>query len=155
MSVARVFRPDNRLAKILDGADPASAQELVAAAEGRVTELGESLRGYVREKLPVILSFQGAREDELFGGCRILGEAALGVAEVAGAANMGAIGEIARGLSAMVAGLDATGAWHSEAVKVHIDALAIVSRGDGARTPENDIVLARLAAMRSALGVAE
>lgn len=66
----------------------------------------------------VILSFSEADELTVFSECRTLQAAAIAVAEVAGAAGMGAIGEIARGIYAMVDSLNTTGSIHIEALQL-------------------------------------
>jgi hypothetical protein len=153
MSHAQVFQPENRLAKTINAADAVTAQEMIASAEGKIAKMADELKQYVRSKLPVILAFATADELVVFSECRSLQAAALAVAEVAGGAGMGAIGEIARGIYAMVDNLNATGSLHVEALRVHIKSLAIVCQGDGGRTPDNEIVLNRLAVMRRAIGV--
>ena len=155
MTVARIFTPENRLAKILDNLDAPTAAELVAEAEGRVSKLSVAIRGYVEEKLTTIMAFATQGEDVLFAECQTLSDAALNVAEVAGAAEMEAIGEVARGISAMVDGLISSGVWHSDALKLHLDALALVNQGGGKMTDENKVILARLRGMRDAVGVVE
>lgn len=155
MTAARIFTPENRLAKILDSLDGPTAAELVMEAEGRVAQLSEAIHLYVEEKLKQILAFAEEGEEVLFAECQTLSSAALNVAEVAGAADMEAIGEVARGISAMVDGLVTSGVWHSDALKLHLDALALVNQAGGRLTDENKVILARLRGMREAVGVAE
>lgn len=155
MTVARIFTPENRLAQILDNLDAPTAAELVAEAEGRASKLSVAIRAYVEEKLADIMAFATQGEEVLFAECQTLSTAALNVAEVAGAAEMEAIGEVARGISAMVEGLVTGGVWHSDALKLHLDALALVTQAGGRLTDENKVILARLRGMREAVGVAE
>lgn len=155
MTVARIFSPENRLAKILENLDAPPTAELISEAEGRVALLGDAIRSYVAEKLQEILHFSNQGEEVLFAECRTLGDAALNVAEVAGAAGQEAIGEIARGVSAMVDSLITSGVWHSDALKLHLDALALVNQAGGKTTPDTELILARLRGMRQAIGVAE
>lgn len=155
MTVARIFTPENRLAKILETLDGPTAAELVAEADGRVEKLSAAIQEYVQEKLQAILSFASQGEDVLFAECRTLSDAALNVAEVAGAAGMEAVGEVARGISAMVDSLLTSGVWHSDALKLHLDALALLSQGGVRSSEESKMILARLRGMREAVGVAE
>ncbi|MFC3070607.1 hypothetical protein [Phenylobacterium soli] len=155
MSSARIFTPENRLAKILETIDAPTAAELVNDAECRVAQLSEAIHGYVEAKLQEILVFATQSEEVLFAECQTLADAAMNVAEVAGAAEMEAIGEVARGISAMVEGLTTSGVWHSDALKLHLDALALVNQNGGGLTDENKTILARLRGMREAVGVAD
>lgn len=155
MTVARIFTPENRLAKILESMDAPTAAELVMEAECRVAQLSEAIHAYVEEKLREILAFASQGEEVLFAECQTLSDAALKVAEVAGAAEMEATGEVARGISAMVDGLMTSGIWHSDALKLHLDALALVNQNGGGLTEENKVILARLRGMREAVGVLE
>ena len=155
MPAPKIFTPENKLAKVLGGIEALPAEKLVAAANTRVGLLRESLRAYVRSKVEIILSFTDASEVDLFTECAAIEDAALGVAEVAGAAGLAAVGEVARGISAMLASLRSRGAWHTEALRVHIASLAIVSQNGGAGSAENDLVNTRLAVMRRAIGIVE
>lgn len=155
MSAARIFTPENRLAKILQTLDGPTAAELVADADARVAKLSGAIRGYVDEKVGVILAFADQGEDVLFAECRTLSETALNVAEVAGAAGMEAIGEVARGITAMVDSLLTSGVWHSDALKLHLNALTLVNQTGGKMTGDNKVILARLRGMREAVGVTE
>ncbi|ACG79639.1 cheE protein [Phenylobacterium zucineum HLK1] len=155
MTVARIFTPENRLAKILEAIQAPTAAELIADAESRVEALGDAIRTYVAEKLEEIRAFAEQSEDVLFAECRTLGETAMNVAEVAGAAGLEAVGEVARGISAMVDNLISSGVWHTDALRLHLDALALVNASGGGMTPENEVILMRLRGMREAVGVVE
>jgi hypothetical protein len=155
MSVARIFTPENRLAKIVQSLDGPQAHELIADADERVGLLGEAIRSYVAGKIDEIMHYASQGEDVLFAECRTLGEAAMNVAEVAGAARLETIGDIARGISAMIDNLITSGVWHTDALRVHLNTLALVNQRDGGRTPENDLILANLRSMREAIGVVE
>lgn len=155
MTVARIFTPENRLSKILDSIDAPTTAELLMDAECRVAQLSEAIHAYVAEKLREILAFATEGEEVLFAQCQSLSDAALKVAEVAGAAEMEAIGEVARGISAMVDSLMTSGVWHSDALRLHLDALALVNQSGGGMSEENKVILARLRGMREAIGVVE
>lgn len=155
MTAARIFTPENRLAKILQTLDGPTTSELVADADARVSKLAGAIRSYVEEKLDAILAFAEQGEDVLFAECRTLSEVSLNVAEVAGAAGMEAIGEVARGITAMVDSLVTNGVWHSDALKLHLNALALVNQAGGKLTEENQVILTRLKGMREAVGVNE
>jgi hypothetical protein len=155
MTAARIFTPENRLSKILLATDAPTSDDLIADASMRVAQLEGAIRAYVAEQLKEIMAFANAGEDVLFAEARTLGDKALNVAEVASAAGMDAVGEVARGISAMVDNLVSSGVWHTDALRLHLNALALVNRGGGERTPESDLILERLRGMREAVGVLE
>jgi hypothetical protein len=155
MTAARIFTPENRLSKILLAIDAPTSDDLIADASMRVAQLEGAIRAYVAEQLKEIMAYANAGEDVLFAESRTLGDKALNVAEVAGAAGMDAVGEVARGISAMVDNLVSSGVWRTDALKLHLNALALVNRGGGERTPESDLILKRLRGMREAVGVLE
>lgn len=148
-----IFSAPNRLAKVIGGPDAQTQEQLIERAQANVTALGDTFRTYIREQVAVLLQFASQTEDILFAEAKKLGDASLGIAEIAGAANMEAIGEVARGVSAMIAGL-ATGVWHSDALLVHLRSLALVSQ-EGPPTQQDVVILERLAIMRQRIGVVE
>lgn len=155
MTPARIFTPENRLAKALSSLDGATAEELVLNASARVAKLEVAIRAYVSEQLLAITEFAAEGEDVLFAECRTLSELARNVAEVAGAGGLDDIGEVASGINAMVENLHSSGVWHTDALRLHLDALALLNQRVGANTGDGEFVLARLRNMRQAIGVAE
>ena len=152
---ARVFTPENRLANVLSSLEGIPAGELVVSAQARVAALETAVRGYVAMKLDEIMAFTDMAEHDLFAECRTLGGLARNVAEVAGAAGLAAIGEVAAGIDAMVESLVTSGVWHTDALRLHLDALALLNGRTGASAEEDEVVLARLRNMRKAIGVVE
>lgn len=155
MSATRIFTPENRLAMALEGIETVPVQVLAAEAERRVARMGAAIRAYVAEKLEVITRYASQSDEALFGECRGLGSAALDIAEVAAAAEMDAIGEVACGIRTMIDALLSSGVWHTDALRLHIDALFLLNQTGGRRDAENEIILARLRTMRDAIGVTE
>jgi hypothetical protein len=151
----RALTLPNPLASAVDAATGNTARELVAEAAARVSALRPAIRLYVSLRLREIHAFGGESDEVLFAESRTLGDAALAVAETAGAAGMETIGEIAGGISAMVDNLLTQGAWHSDALRLHIQALSLVSQAADGDAPEDRLMLDRLQAMRKVLDVAE
>lgn len=145
----------NPLAGAVDAATGVAARELVAEAAARVSALRPAIRHYVSLRLREILALSNESDEMLFAESRMLGDAALAVAETAGAAGMETVGEIARGISAMVENLLARGAWHSDALRLHIQALSLASQAADGDAPEDRLMLDRLQAMRKVLDIAE
>lgn len=155
MGQARIFTPENRLARVLASLQGSAPQQLVADAEARVAELGAAIRRYVQDRLGPIMAFGDLGEDVLFARCRELGAMSLDVAEVAGAAGMEAIGEAARGISAMVEGLVDRGVWHTDALKLHLEALSLLSQSAAPDEGQIKAILDQLVTMRRAIGLSE
>ena len=99
-----------------------------------------------------VLIYGDAPEDQLFAESAILGAAALSVAEVAGAAGMAGVGEVARGICALTNAVRTKGFWHAEAVRVHINALSLLCQSG---REDDGSVAKQLNTMRTALGVSE
>lgn len=152
MSAARVFEPDNRLAGILTETGGHTAAELIAAANKRVADLAPVIRVHVEQRLAVIHAHASKSEAVIFAECRALGDVALEIAGIAGAAGMETVGEIAHGIGAMVEGLFSSGAWHSDALLIHMEALSLVEAEGSSRNRE---ILDNLRAMRLSIGLTE
>ncbi len=155
MTVVRIFTPENRLASILHSREAPTGAELVTAAESRVDDLRGVILSYVAAKQKEIAAYAALGDDVLFAECRTLGDTALNVAEVAGAAGLEAVGEIARGISAMIDSLKTCGIWHTAALRLHINALGLIDQVSGADPAAGALVLKRLQAMREAIGIVE
>lgn len=155
MSVARIFTPENRLGKILHSLGGPTTGEMVAEAEQRVEALADTIQSFVAAQVQLILPFAEQDDDVLFAECHILGDAAVQIAEVAAAAKLEAVGEIARGIATMVDGLLAFGVWHGEALRVHIRALKLVTQPQGRLASNDDAIIDQLREMRLAIGLTE
>lgn len=155
MTAARVFNPDNRLAKVLVTLGGVSSNELVKAADKRVTDLGGEIRTFVADELRLINAYADRPDDVLFAESAELGQRALNVSEVAGAAGLVAVGEVARGISSMVENLRNYGVWHADALRVHLNAMVLLTVRSGVEAGDEDVILGRLKGMRGAIGVIE
>src|SRR5579875_3517803 len=153
MPNARVFTPENPLSKVVQTTGGAGANELIASAEKRVADLGPSIRAYVFERVKAILAIVDDPSAAATGTAEI-GAAAMKVAEVAGAVGLASLGEVARGISAMVEAAGPDGAPRPDAFALHIDALRLLDRSGGHIDGEEQM-LARLRALRTAVGVPE
>lgn len=155
MSAVRIFTPKNRLAKVLIGDRGEEYDELVARSEKRVESLADDIRAFVAHQISRILCVYECGEVEVFGSCLEISDAAMNIAETAGAAKMEEIGEVARGIRAMVDGLVASGIWHADALALHIDFLALLNGGTPPTQAEARKTLTRLQSMRAAIGIVE
>jgi hypothetical protein len=154
LSAARVFDVDNRLAKVLCNLGGEVAAKLIAQAEAEVAKLHALIRAYVSEEVAAILIYSGAGDDVLLADCERLCRHALNVAEVAGAAELTGLGEVAGGINALIENLKSTGLWHTEALRLHLRAMMLLSQ-DAIDPAGEGVVLEQLRTMRRAIGVQE
>lgn len=155
MGQARIFTPQNRLARVLSALQGAAPERLVADAETRVARLEMAICAYVRDRLAPIMAFADLDEAALFARCQELGAMSLDISEVAGAGGLVAIGEAARGISAMIEGLVDRGVWHTDALKLHLDALALLSQTPPPGAAQIEAIMDQLLTMRRAIGISE
>jgi hypothetical protein len=141
------------LAKILGGPMSPPVSSLVAAAEGRVASLEHTIAAHVRERAARILSHIRLPDAALHEARRELAAEANGIVDVAGAARLGLIGEVARGLGAALRHESQAERWRAAPIRLHIEALAVAMSGPGA--DEAALLLSRLKALRARLGVTE
>jgi hypothetical protein len=155
MSIVKIFTPENRLADIVGESDDPTVASLVRDAENRVFGLRDQIRRHVAEQHAVLARLAHAPEEEIFADCHKIAAAARGISDVAGAADMEAVGEAARGIFALINALGCKGVWHTDALKLHVTALALLnsdtppSRGDAVQ------ILKKLKAMREWVGATD
>lgn len=153
MARVRYITPENRLARTLGGEGARFVEDMVQDAKGRVAALAPEIASFVAAEVRLILELGMQSEELVFADCREIADAALRVAEVAGAADRHAIGDAARGIRAMIEGLFRGGIWHSDALKLHVDALSLLSNGPRQSDEEEARILERLKRMRARIGV--
>lgn len=154
MQTARVFMPENRLARALRSGGP-TAESLIADADARVAALADSVRAFVDARIAVIAPYADRPEDELFAACRDIGAPAMDIAEVADAAGLDAVGAVARGVCVMLDGLVTLGVWHTEALCIHLRTLRLVAAPGGPTGEASQRIVEDLLAMRQSLGLPE
>lgn len=153
MPFTRITTPPNRLSRFLGGPGAVASDDLVREAEARVAELKPQLLDFIALEIETILAIGGQSEEIVFAECRALADAALRVAEVAGAADAHALGEVARGIRAMVESLFIAGVWHSDALRLHVEAIAMLAHGPEQSPEELRVITERLRRMRQRIGV--
>jgi len=155
MTKVRIFNPPNGLAKILEGGEGVHFDELVAGSEGRIGEMKDVLQDYVRDQARRVVWFGSLEEEIIFARCGELSQAAMNIADVAGAAELEQLGEVAHGIRAMIDSLYCKGVWHTDALEAHITSLALLNSEPPPSVKEGDAILKRLARVRAAIGVVE
>lgn len=148
----QVYTPKNTLQSMLDAEFAPTPEQLVSDASTRVAGLREKLMVHVRAEVEKVLVYADVPEQQLFSEVDAVGAAALSVAEVAGAAGMAGIGEVARGIRVLTGAVRGKGFWHAEALRLHINTLALLSKTE---REDDQGVAEHLHAMRKTLGVGE
>ncbi len=155
MPTVKIFTPENRLADVICDPEAPTAASMVRDAEGRVWAMRDQIRAHVSQQHAILTERAKGSEAEIFADCQQIAEAARAISDVAGAADLEALGEAARGIYALINALGCKGVWHTDALRLHVNALALFnsdsppSRGDAAQ------ILKRLRAMREWIGVPE
>ena len=153
MTAARIFKPENRLRRIIGNPGDPTAEVLAAAADRNVGSLNESIRAHVAEKLQVIHALASKPEETVRANSKALGDAALAVCETAAAAGMTTVGEAARGVKVMVDALDHQGIWHIAALNLHVNALTFFSTNPESEKEKKNKMLSELKSMREKIGI--
>jgi hypothetical protein len=150
LSVA--FVPRNRLSKILTSLDRRAFAEHVEAAEREVQRLapvlGESIEGDVQALIRL------CRQDEadIFAQSREIGWLALKIVESARLARRAELADAAEGVWEMIEALTARGVWHTEALRIHVEALLALTADTGLDRPDRRVIAGELMRMRTAVG---
>ncbi len=155
MSVVKIFTPENRLSGIMGDPAGRTVRELIADADGRVSKLSDTIRQYVGEVREKILLLAHQPEDLIFAECKELATMACAICDVAAVAGLQHTGEAARGIYMMVDALLTRGVWHTDALKLHAHALALLSEEPAPSDAAVEQILFNLKAMREWVGVAD
>lgn len=153
MSVVRIFQPSNPLANMVGGAEGLTREAMIARAEDGVATLRGSIRTYVHEMRATIAVLARQSEELVFAESALISQAALDICDVAGSAGMEATGEAARGIYAMIDALVTRGVWHTDALKLHVEALSLLNADPPPPTEAVNKILADLQVMRDFIGV--
>ncbi|RYG87611.1 MAG: hypothetical protein EON58_20605 [Alphaproteobacteria bacterium] len=154
MAEPRIFTPTSRLREMVGLASGSNEEELIADADIRVARQRDALREFVFSRLNELQAYQGSSDEELFSARSAIAVIAIHIADVAAAAALTTVGEIAGGIQAMLEAGEAGGIWHTGAMRLHLRSLQLVRDNDDA-ADENALILQRLATLRRAVGVAD
>jgi hypothetical protein len=133
-------------------ADP-TAEDLAQNAERRVATLKSSLRSHVAGQVRIIAAMSNLSEETVFAQSTALGNAALAICEIAGAAEMAPLGEAARGIYILMEAQKSQGVWHTDALRLHINALMMFDKDPDISTATAEGILAELKTLRDWIGV--
>lgn len=145
------FMPLNRLSPILHGLDRARFAEHVTRAQTAVDRITPGLAASLGSDVCALATRCRGQEMDVFEHCRSIGLMALAVVEGARLAGRPLLADAATGLWEMIEALSNRGVWHSEALRVHADSLAVLSTLTD-ETEEAATVLSELRRLRAAVG---
>ena len=154
MMKPRVFTPENRLAKIVAGADAPTRDQLLQEAEARLGEMAPAIQAEIRRCIWKIVQAAAQDDDAIRAGVQDLVRAGLEITNIAVSAELAAIGEVARGFTVLMDCCAREGVWRRDVFLLHVDALKLVEgqRGEP-KTYQN--MIADLHRVRTAIGVRE
>ena len=153
MTAVKIFTPVNRLKETVTERYGRDREQLARASEARVEQLAPQLRAQVAEKVARLVALRQVEVDHLCQHTLEIGDAAMGIAELAGAAGQPRLGEAARGVLAMLPALRAGDSRAANAMLVHLTSLELISGQEPGGGDDLAAVLARLAGLRQALGL--
>ncbi|MFY7852416.1 MAG: hypothetical protein ACOVQ6_11590 [Brevundimonas sp.] len=149
------FIPRNRLSKILAALNRKAFAEHVQNAEREVERLapilGESIEGDVQ----ALIFLCRQDETEIFANSFEIGWLALKIIESARIAQRPELANAAEGVWEMIDALSKRGVWHTEALRVHVEALLALSSEAGADAAQRQVIARALLKMRTAVGASD
>ena len=146
------FIPRNRLSKILSEVGGRTFDEHIEKAELEVERIVGALGESIENDIQALIRLCRQDEAEVFGQCREIGWLALQIVEGARLAKKDQLARTAEGVWAMIEALSTRGVWHTDALRLHADALG----AQASTTPIDPEGLAaierELVQMRTAIG---
>jgi hypothetical protein len=149
---ARLFRPPNRLEKILNAAERRAFAEHVARAEREMAALLPTLRARLPGQVEALVDLCHEPEADVFAASPEIGFQALAVAEAARAVGLEGVARVAGEIWALVEALLDRGVWHTEALTVQAEALQMSMANAPLPPAEQAVIDERLKALRDAVG---
>lgn len=146
------FSPRNRLSAILSGVERKTFAEHVCSAEQAVRVIAPALVERLDDDVRALARLCRQDEAETFGQCREIGRLALSVVESARLAGRPGLASVARGVWEMIDSLSARGVWHTEALRVHADILAMLAAVE--EGPATSALARELTRLRETIGAA-
>ncbi|WP_428152034.1 hypothetical protein [Brevundimonas sp.] len=145
---AITFVPRNRLAPILSTPDGKSFIELVAEADRAVARIAPALTESLDSDVRALARLCHQDKADILGQGRDMGRLALRIVERARLAGRPDLADAAAGVWEMVDALTDRGVWHADALRVHADALGVLS----AHGSEGSAIPQELLRLRDAIG---
>ena len=150
---ARIFVPENTLARGIDAPGAADIDDMIREAARRVETLAPAVDDFVSDRAVSLLrAMAGPPPATAEARLALAPEAAL-LAEVAGAGRPNAVGEIAKGIAVLIRHLTAEGGWRADLIHVHAAAMALAMSRE--RKPNLGVLLSGLRSARASVGALE
>ena len=150
---ARIFVPENTLARGIDAPGAADIHDMLRDAARRVEAMAPAVDVYVADRSVALLrAMAGPPPATPEARLALATEAGL-LAEVAGSGRPNPIGDIAKGIAVLIRHLNADGGWRADLIHVHAAALGLVmNRGE---KPNVVALLSGLRSARASIGALE
>jgi hypothetical protein len=146
------FVPRNRLSKILSSLNRKAFAEHVEAAEREVERIAPILSESIEGDVQALIRFCRQDEADIFAQSREIGWLALKIVESARLACRPELADAAEGVWELVEALTARGVWHTEALRIHVEALLALTADTGLDEPDRRVIAGELLRMRTAVG---
>jgi hypothetical protein len=151
MTNTRIFTPKNHLASILSDSAGKTAATLSAASQALLDGMAEGLREKLQIQISRLMAFRAG--GEALSRVLELGDVAMNIVEIAGAAGRPQLGEAARGVLAMTDGQDCAAPAFRDALAVHVGAVLLLAADPAPTQEDAEGVLRQLLDVRRFLGV--
>jgi hypothetical protein len=149
------FVPRNRLSKILTSLHRQAFAEHVAAAEREVERIAPILGESIESDVQALIRLCRQDEADIFAQSREIGWLALKIVESARLANRPELADAAEGVWEMISALSTRGVWHTEALRIHVEALLALTSAAGTDPSQRQAIARELVRMRAAVGAKE
>lgn len=146
------FVPRNRLSKILSSLNRKAFAEHIEAAEREVERIAPVLGASIEGDVQALIRLCRQDEADIFAQSREIGWLALKIVESARLARRPELADAAEGVWEMIDALSARGVWHTEALRVHVEALLALTAEPGIDPVQKQVIARELIRMRAAVG---
>lgn len=146
------FVPRNRLSKILSSLNRKAFAEHIQAAEREVQRITPLLSESIEGDVLALIRLCRQDEADIFAQSREIGWLALKIVESARLAKRPGLADAAEGVWEMVEALTTRGVWHTEALRVHVEALLALTSERDLDESHRQVIARELLRMRAAVG---
>jgi hypothetical protein len=146
------FVPRNRLSKILTSLSRKAFIEHVENAEKEVERTAPILCQSIEGDVQALIYLCRQDEADIFAQSREIGWLALKIVESARLGRRLELADAAEGVWEMIHALSTRGVWHTEALKIHVEALLALTSKVGVDADQRRVIAGELIRMRAAIG---
>lgn len=146
------FVPHNRLAKIVSALDRRSFAEHVASAKQEVEAIAAVLAESLHGDVQILIRMCRQDEVDIFAQSREIGWLALRIVETARLTRREELARAAEGVWEMIEALAERGVWHTDALRLHVEALNALTTSVDIDDEGHSLMDQALIRMRQAIG---